>query len=343
MLRNRGARLLGIQCALIGVLATAAAWFCAGRQTALWVFGCCVVLSIIYCLNTLLRYRAIARLSERVDQALQEGRTLSFSDMSEGELAILSSEIEKALSKLVSTNEALSAEKRALSDSLADISHQLRTPLTSLGVELELIRMNTGNEEQRTRVQDSQRLVERIQWLVSALLKLARLDAGTVKLTRQTVSVKDLIDAAMTPLAISFDLADVQGVYDIDESITFQGDAAWSREALQNILKNCMEHTPPKGSVTISAQEDALATRICVYDSGTGVTEEDLPHIFDRFYRGQSSASSEVEPTGVGIGLSLAKALICAQGGTIRAKNRVDASGAVVGAQFDITFFKVTV
>lgn len=154
------------------------------------------------------------------------------------------------------------------------------------------------------------------------------------------------------PLAVAFDLADVRLSIDVQPEASFSGDLSWSAEALGNVLKNCMEHTPAGRCVRLRATEDALACRISIEDDGPGIAPEDLPHVFERFYRGGHSAAketealgrgSEVNPAGVGIGLSLAKSLIAAQGGTITARNATDANGRVTGARFDITFFKTAV
>ena len=120
---------------------------------------------------------------------------------------------------------------------------------------------------------------------------------------------------------------------------TFQGDAPWTAEAVENIAKNCMEHTPPGGTVTVAVSEDALACTIAVSDTGPGIAPEDLPHIFERFYRGRGGEGPDVaQPAGFGIGLSLAQALVSAQGGTLRAFNNPDG-----GARFEIAFPKLVV
>ena len=139
--------------------------------------------------------------------------------------------------------------------------------------------------------------------------------------------------------------ADVALITRIDDKASFAGDLSWSIEALQNVLKNSLEHTPAGGTVTIDVVEDPLACRLIVTDTGPGIDEEDLPHIFERFYRGSAkhAESAEVNPAGVGIGLALARSLVVAQDGRIRARNVRDADGIVTGAQFEIAFFKATV
>ena len=302
------------------------------------------------------RQRSIARMAERLDEALHDGRSVSLADMREGELAILASEVDKALTRLTLTAEALAAEKTSLADTLADISHQLRTPLTSLGLTLALMSRETVEPGLSARVRTCERLLSQVQWLVEALLKLARLDAGTLPLRRAHVDAGGLVEASAAALAIPYELAGVTLERSVQDGCGFEGDEAWCREALENVLKNCMEHTPRGGTVRVEASEDALACRITVTDGGPGISEQDLPHVFERFYRGGGQPSGRgkghaegctegalANPAGIGIGLSLARALIAAQDGRITAGNVVDDDGSVRGARFDITFFKAVV
>ena len=329
--------------AVATVVAATVAGLLAGTAAGLVVLVLGAVLVSVHLLATLHRYRRISELASRVDRVLAGERDVSFSDMHEGELAILSSEIDKALSKLSIANEGLEDEKTRLSNSLADISHQIKTPLTSLGIELDLIRRSAESPAQRERAMSATRHVERVQWLVSSLLKLARIDAGVVRLVRSQVDVAGLVDAAYRPLAVPFDLADVRFRSQVDDGVSFVGDFAWTREALTNVLKNCLEHTPAGGTVSVRAYEDAVACRIVVEDTGPGIAEKDLPHVFERFYRGDAQGEDQVNPAGVGIGLSLSRALVVEQGGQIVASNVRGSDGAPVGARFEISFFKVVV
>lgn len=299
---------------------------------------------------TIRRYRALSRMAANLDRVLAGERDIRLRDMDEGELAILSSEIDKVIARLNLTVDELQAEKLALSDALADISHQLKTPLTSIAISTELIRDRLAargdSEDVVERLRLIQTLQARVEDLVAALLKLARIDAGVIKLVRARVDVAELVRKSVEPLAIAFDIADVALEIDVQPGASYEGDLTWSVEALENILKNCMEHTPAGGSVRVTATEDILACRIRVEDTGPGIAEADLPYIFERFYRGShgaEGASSEVSPTGVGIGLSLSKSLATAQGGSLTAENLLDGDGAVTGAAFTLVFFKTTV
>lgn len=225
--------------------------------------------------------------------------------------------------------------------------------MTSMSIMCELmktrVRESSNIDEDDARyllgkLRSVQLLQERVRWLVSVLLKLARIDAGVVKLATQQVDAAVVVKEAAESLAIPFDLANVELVLNLEDGSSYIGDAAWSREAILNVMKNCMEHAGEGGCVEVSVSHDALACRICIQDTGPGISPEDLPHVFERFYHGEDSGeATATDPSGVGIGLSLAQSLVSAQGGAIKASNARDRDGAVLGARFDIVFFSVTV
>ena len=317
---------------------------------AICTFVTGLIVTVIFMILTDRRYRALAKMAANLDRVLAGERDIRLRDMSEGELAILSSEIDKVIARLNLTVDELQAEKLALSDALADISHQLKTSLTSIAISTELIRDRLSargdSEDLVERLRLIQTLQARVEDLVSALLKLARIDAGVIKLVCGDVDARELVRKSFEPLAIAFDIADVRFSADVQDGASYEGDLTWSVEALENILKNCMEHTPAGGCVSVRVTEDVLACRIRIEDTGPGIAESDLPHIFERFYRGSRDANatpSEVNPAGVGIGLALSKSLVTAQGGTLTAENLRDENGNVTGAAFNLVFFKAVV
>ena len=317
---------------------------------AICTFVAGLIVTVIFMILTDRRYRALANMAANLDRVLAGERDIRLRDMSEGELAILSSEIDKVIARLNLTVDELQAEKLALSDALADISHQLKTPLTSIAISTELIRDRLSargdSEDLVERLRLIQTLQARVEDLVSALLKLARIDAGVIKLVCGDVDARELVRKSFEPLAIAFDIADVRFSADVQDGASYEGDLTWSVEALENILKNCMEHTPAGGCVSARVTEDVLACRIRIEDTGPGIAESDLPHIFERFYRGSrdaNAAPSEVNPAGVGIGLALSKSLVTAQGGTLTAENLRDENGNITGAAFNLVFFKTVV
>lgn len=353
MLRNREIARFSAGVLAISAAAVAAAYCFVGDAAAACVAATVILLTCVFAVFTHARYQELSLLSSKIDAILNGDRNLSFEGMQEGELSILTNELDKMVSRLYLTTDQLERESASLADSLADISHQLKTPMTSMSIMCELmktrVRESSNIDEDDARyllgkLRSVQLLQERVRWLVSVLLKLARIDAGVVKLATQQVDAAVVVKEAAESLAIPFDLANVELVLNLEDGSSYIGDAAWSREAILNVMKNCMEHAGEGGCVEVSVSHDALACRICIQDTGPGISPEDLPHVFERFYRGEDSGeATATDPSGVGIGLSLAQSLVSAQGGAIKASNARDRDGAVLGARFDIVFFSVTV
>ena len=276
------------------------------------------------------RNRRLRRLSEDLDRLLHDGTPLPISQYREGELSILATQLQKVTLRLLESAERSHSDKKELSDALANISHQLRTPLTAMNLTATML---SAEELSRSRRQELtaelRNLLHQTHWLVETLLKLSRLDAGTVTMAQEEISVQQLLRHALAPLAVPMDLRDQRTELRCAEQ-RFVGDLRWTAEALGNVLKNCMEHSPTGGTITVSAAETALYTAITVEDEGQGFAPEELPHLFERFYKGAHS-------TGYGIGLALARTIITAQNGTICAMNTAK------GAKFEIRFYKTVV
>ncbi|WP_165252990.1 HAMP domain-containing sensor histidine kinase [Adlercreutzia sp. ZJ304] len=302
----------------------------------LWCAGVGIAALAFFIAISLWRHRQIMRLSTSIDEILHSGHRVKLAECREGDVAILSNELEKMVACLSRTTEQLQQERNALANSLADISHQIRTPLTAVELMLPDIERIDNPEQRKRAVRDLEEMLERIAWLVTTLLKIAKVDAGSIQARTSHIKVADIIKRAIAPLEISFDIRDITLKIDIEDNAAFTGDALWTAEAIENILKNCMEHTPAGGEVRIQASENTLATTITISDSGCGIAPEDLPHIFERFYRGESDSISSSE--GFGIGLALARALISVQGGMLRADNSPEG-----GALFQIAFPKLIV
>lgn len=225
-------------------------------------------------------------------------------------------------------NDALKQEKQHLADSLADIAHQLRTPLTSANLILTLLENNPDKRKRKALLRETEELFAQMDWLLTSLLKLSRLDAGIVVFKKEWIEVDSLIGAALRPLQISMELHNIDLQVSIPKGIRIQGDLGWLSEAIQNILKNCIESLGDNGLLEIVCEDTLLFTQIMIHDSGTGFTKEDLRCLFDRFYRGKGS-----EASGYGIGLALCKTIIIRQGGTITAKNH-QKGGAIFSIRF---------
>lgn len=322
-------RAILISAALTAVFSAVA--FSFEKTAGLLVLILGVLLILVDVLLSRRRYGKIRRLSETVDRILHENEVIVLDDNKEGELAILESELHKMTIKLREQASDLLKGKEYLTDSIADISHQIRTPLTTVNILLSFLQEENLSDERRKRYLKSiNQNLARIDWLISALLKISKIDAGTAEFKREKVSVMELVDKAVEPLLIPMELR--EQVFDFCSGGTesFLGDINWTQEAVENIIKNCMEHTPPGGHINVKAAENSLYTEIIIQDNGPGINEEDLSHIFERFYKGVGSNKA-----GVGIGLAMARMIIQEQNGTIKAENRI--SG---GASFRICFYK---
>lgn len=335
------------QCAILVVL-VALVVFAAPAEARLWVAITGTVALLFFVVVSIVRHREISRLALEVDEVLHSGRAVDFSNCREGDVAVLSNELAKMVSSLARTRDQLKDERNALADSLADISHQIRTPLTAATLMVPIIEDADGAIERKRYARQLETMLERVSWLVTTLLKIAKVDAGAMHVEHQPVKVEDVVRSAIEPLEAPMDLREVRLLLDVDDGAAFQGDGRWTAEAIENIVKNCMERTPAGGTVTVEGHEDALATAIVITDTGPGIAQEDLPHIFERFYRGNAGGSSSPnhiaettdsrEPSGFGIGLSLAQALVSAQEGTLSASNSPNG-----GACFEISFPKLVV
>ena len=312
--------------AVTTVLAVAG-WF-HSPLTALLVFLGGAVGALVYFLTEYRRYKKLESLSAQLRRLLQNGTSLSIADYEEGELSVLASELQKVTLRLKENAEALTRDKRFLVDSLADISHQLRTPLTTMNLTLGLLKNDPAPAERDELLREFSTLLDRMEWLVETLLKLSRLDAGMVPFKPEALTAGDLFTRSSEPLLIPMELKE-QVLQAEGEETTLSVDPAWTAEAIGNILKNCVEHTPEGGTIKLSAEDNAIYTALVIEDDGPGFDIKDLPHLFERFYKGKIGTSN-----GFGIGLSLAQKIITAQGGTIRALNGQS------GACFTIRFYK---
>ncbi len=291
----------------------------------------CILFDFLFLIITYQRYQQIRSLSHEIDQLLHGAKDIDFRRYQEGELAILQNEIAKMTACLNDQAEALRNDRQYLKNSIADISHQLKTPLTSIHLILSLLEQSDITEQRRRElVQEVKGLARKIDWLITALLMLSKLDAGVAEFKREPISVLEVIQKAVEPIAITMELRGLLFHLQCERQIYFTGDFSWSAEAIGNILKNCMEHTPSGGTISVKAIDNELYTEIIIRDTGIGIDPEDLPHIFERFYRGKHSSIHSV-----GIGLALSRQIIGQQDGTIKAENAPDG-----GAKFTIRFYK---
>lgn len=326
LLKNRETAFLLAVTAILGVSASVLCLL-AGSLSALICAALTIVLIIAIYMNSRKRYIQMSELSERIDSLISGAEDVDIRCYSEGELSILQSELTKLTVKLREQTSALRDDKKLLADSIADISHQIRTPLTAINLLLTEYSKSADEAERANLLSELNRQLARIDRLISALLKLARLDADSVTMETSEVPLKELIREALSPIDIQMELRDQEAVIEAEGTVIC--DRSWTAEALTNILKNCSEHMGA-GRLYITASETPLFSEIVIRDTGKGIDAYDLPHIFERFYKGKNSA-----PSSVGIGLALSRAIIIKQNGTVKAENAREG-----GAVFTIRFYK---
>lgn len=334
MLRNREVQWLLLS--MIGgtlVIGLFTAWW-VSTAAMMAVFAVSVLLSSCYLAFTAWRYREILKLSGYLRRISSGDYTLDVRNNHEGELSILRNEIYKVTMRLSEHGALLQEDKIRLTDAISDISHQLKTPLTSMMVMADLLSNDELPAVKRAEFTNNIRLqLERIEWLISSLLKLSKLDAGTVPFKKEPVRVKELIHKALEPVAIPIDIREQTVTVHGDDKSMFLGDSKWTAEAMINILKNAVEHTPVGGRIAIQYEENPLFTEILISDTGKGISREDLPYIFRRFYRGKNAGEGSI-----GIGLAMAHSIITSQQGDIEVKSEPDS-----GTRFRIKFYKQTI
>lgn len=331
LLRNREIQiLLTIHLLISGIGFTLAAIFVSMHAA---IFVLCVSIILISCtlIFTKWRYREIEKLSGYLQQISNGNFQLDVRDNLEGELSILKSQIYKVTKMLVEQGAVLHEDKAKLTIAISDISHQLKNPLTSMMVMTDLLRDKRLDDGKRAEFnRNLQVQLERMEWLVSSLLKLSKIDAGTIAFKKEKVLVGPLVQTAVEPLLVPMDIKmqslDVKG----DKKTAFIGDFNWTAEALINIVKNCVEHTAEGGEISILFSENALFTKITISDNGKGIAKEDLPYIFKRFYKGKNASDDSV-----GIGLAMAHSIITSQQGDIEVTSQPG-----VGTKFQIKFYK---
>ena len=289
-----------------------------------------VVFGTSFFLFTKARYKRLAQMSNQIDLVLHNADRLMEGDVEEGEISILHSEITKMTLRIREQNDALKKDRQYLADSLTDIAHQLRTPLTSANLILSFLAKNPAADDHLTYVRELEGLLMRMDWLITSLLKISRVDAGVVVFQNEEVSLRNSFQSALRNIAIPLELRNITISLDIPEDILIVGDQNWLEEAFQNILKNCMESVGENGEIAITCNDNTLYTQVTIHDNGSGFSKDDLPYMFDRFYRGKNSSAA-----GFGIGLALSKMIFAQQGGLITAKNHAEG-----GAVFDIHFSK---
>lgn len=291
-----------------------------------------IVLTGVYFYNLKKRNDKINELNNYLSLMCSGNFDLKLGDNTEGEMSILKNNLYKIMTLLKSQNEELKNEKVYLADSIADISHQLKTPLTSMMVMSDLL-MDENDEQKRNEfLSIIATQLDKMKWLITNLLKISKLDAGTTQFKMENVSIKDVLAQSLKPFSVSLDIRQIE-VINTSEDFSFKGDDNWTSEAIENIIKNCIEHTDDGGTLTFYTQMTNVYNSLFITDNGCGIAEEDLPHIFERFYHGKNSSSESV-----GIGLALAKTVLEKEKGDIIVNSELGK-----GSIFEVRFYKTIV
>ncbi|MGF7142020.1 signal transduction histidine kinase [Anaerotaenia torta] len=255
-----------------------------------------------------LHIKALTGYLEKVNMGRQE----VLLEVSEDDFSRLQDEIYKTVTTLSQTKDAALEAKSNFAENLSNIAHQLKTPITAISLSTQMMKEYPSLEY----LEQIQKQLRRLTHLEEALLLLSRIDAGTLALELKAVDVFTVLTLAADNLQELFVQAGVSlDIPDMGE-IEMTADLDWTMEAIMNLLKNCMEHTPAGKTVHCSYEQNPLYIQIRIWDEGQGFAKKDLPHLFERFYRGQNAKDG-----GIGIGLSLAKAIIEMQNGIISAGN----------------------
>lgn len=295
------------------------------------LFAIIITLYEYFVINKSKRTKKINKIIELISKINKRNFDIDIEDYTEDELSILKQEVYKTSLMLRSEADNSLKDKLNLKDSLSDISHQLKTPLTSITIMIDNI---LDNEEMDTKTKRKflisiKREIININFLVQNLLKLSKFDANVIKFDKEEVLIKDIIDEAIKKVSALSELKGVSIKVSGDKGSTIKCDFMWEVEALSNIIKNSIEHIEGEGFIEVNYTKNKVYTRILIRDNGIGINEDDLPYIFDRFYKGKNSSKDSV-----GIGLALSKSIIEKDNGSISVK-----STPKIGTIFTIKYF----
>ena len=276
--------------------------------------------------------KTIREITEYIKKINEKKYELKIEENTENELSKLKNELYKITVMLKEEAEESMDAKKTLKVAIEDISHQLKTPLTSMSIMLDNIIENPDmdNETRNLFIHEINRQIKWINWLILSLLKLAKLDSNTIEFEKNNINVHNLVNNVIKNLEIPIDIKEQKIIITGDKNTSFVGDYNWENEAITNVLKNCIEHTDKNKNIYIKFEENNFYTKIEIIDEGNGIDKEDLKHIFKRFYKGKNSSESSI-----GIGLALAKTIIEKDNGQIVCTSEVDK-----GTKFEIRYMK---
>lgn len=333
LFRNKSIRRQAGVCLLFLIFSGGFAFYF-DKEAGITVFIAGGVWCVIQGVFAIKRYKEIQLLSYQMDEILHTGKGLELRHFQEGDVEILRDELQKMILRLEEQTELLKKDKTALADALADISHQIRTPLTTLNLLMERLKKSSIDFCARQGLlREAEQMLDRIQWLVTSLLRLSKLDAGAIILKPQKILLAPFLHEVMQPFEVSMDVHEQNLEIHGPENTEIWGDYSWTMEAIGNVIKNSLEYTPQGGRLLIEWEENPLFTEITITDSGKGIPKEDIPHLFERFYKGKNAGNQSF-----GIGLSLSRAILSRENAVIYGDN-----APPMGARFTIRFYRSAV
>lgn len=291
-----------------------------------------LILSIIFFKYNHSESKKINEITKYIEEINRGNYKLNIEENTEDELSILKNELYKITIKLKEVAENSQKDKTTLKDSLSDISHQIKTPITSILIMLDNILSDENMPEdiKKDFIKDIKREIINIKFLVESILKLSKIDSNSIKFIKKEVFIKDIINEAVKNVSMLSELKNIEIIVSGDDSIKTICDLKWQVEAITNILKNCIEHSYENRKIYINYNQNNMYTELKIEDNGTGIDAKDLPHIFERFYKGKNSSSDSV-----GIGLALSKSIIESNNGYIQVDSKLNK-----GTTFIIKYLK---
>ena len=276
-------------------------------------------------------YKSIEKASDMMVDVIEGRKVIASSNLEEGSVGILYNNFDKLVNMFREGRKREQSEKEYLRDVMSDISHQLKTPLASMEVFIDLLINDKiqSDEEKKKILTETSNQVSRMEWMVLSMLKLARIEAGAVEFNIKVVSLKPLLEEVKEGTHYLTDQRSQRVNISCPDDIKIKADYDWMIEAVINIVKNASDYSGEGTDIDINVEKNSVFTRICIIDHGVGMTEETMTHIFERFYR----ASSEVNPNSVGIGLSLSRSIIEGMAGRITVDSKLGE-----GSVFKISF-----
>ena len=332
MLKDKNFKSMIIAAVSLTVIASTCGYIICGLSACIILLLLGAILIACFTGYTKRRYDDIDALNSYLIRVLAGDEAPGILDQEEGEMSLLKSNIYKTTTTLHYQKRLLSEDKAALANAIADISHQLKTPLTTMIMMSDLLKTEADEDKRKEFLQTQSNQLDRMNWLIQTLLKLSKIDAGTITMKPEEVASRALIRDVIRPFEIQMELKNISLSQSVSD-LSFYCDINWTAEALQNIVKNCIEHMESGDRLSISVSDTNIYKEIKIEDTGCGIAEEDLPHIFERFYKGKNAGKDSV-----GIGLALAKTIITGQHGDI-----VVESTDGVGTKYSVRFYKTIV